>query len=86
MVTTSDRTEIVSAAVVEHLDLHDAIHVGHSTGGGAVAHYQAGTVKAGAGTSHHDRYHALPTTRRSDVGRHASLRVGLGVCGANLLG
>jgi non-heme chloroperoxidase len=27
------------AAVVEHLDLHDAIHVGHSTGGGEVAHY-----------------------------------------------
>ena len=29
------------AAVVEHLDLHDAIHVGHSTGGGEVAHYIA---------------------------------------------
>ena len=28
-------------AVVEHLDLHDAIHVGHSTGGGEVAHYIA---------------------------------------------
>jgi non-heme chloroperoxidase len=27
------------AAVVEHLDLQDAIHVGHSTGGGEVAHY-----------------------------------------------
>ncbi|MFC5268758.1 alpha/beta fold hydrolase [Kribbella qitaiheensis] len=27
------------AAVVEHLDLHDAIHVGHSTGGGEVTHY-----------------------------------------------
>jgi non-heme chloroperoxidase len=27
------------AAVVEHLDLHDAIHVGHSTGGGEVVHY-----------------------------------------------
>ncbi|WP_285115641.1 alpha/beta hydrolase [Leifsonia sp. fls2-241-R2A-40a] len=26
-------------AVVEELDLHDAIHVGHSTGGGEVAHY-----------------------------------------------
>jgi non-heme chloroperoxidase len=26
-------------AVVEHLDLKDAIHVGHSTGGGEVAHY-----------------------------------------------
>ena len=29
------------AAVVEHLDLHDAIHVGHSTGGGEVARYIA---------------------------------------------
>ena len=29
------------AAVVNHLDLHDAIHVGHSTGGGEVAHYLA---------------------------------------------
>src|SRR3954462_804955 len=27
------------AALTEHLDLHDAIHVGHSTGGGEVAHY-----------------------------------------------
>ncbi|MGW6280246.1 alpha/beta fold hydrolase [Kribbella sp. NPDC055071] len=29
------------AAVVEQLDLHDAIHVGHSTGGGEVVHYLA---------------------------------------------
>lgn len=29
------------ATVVEHLDLHDAIHIGHSTGGGEVAHYLA---------------------------------------------
>ena len=29
------------AAVVEHLDLRDAIHVGHSTGGGEVARYVA---------------------------------------------
>jgi non-heme chloroperoxidase len=29
------------AAVVAHLDLHDAVHVGHSTGGGEVAHYIA---------------------------------------------
>jgi len=28
-------------AVVEHLDLRDAIHVGHSTGGGEVVHYIA---------------------------------------------
>ncbi len=29
------------AAVVEHLDLRDAVHIGHSTGGGEVAHYLA---------------------------------------------
>jgi non-heme chloroperoxidase len=29
------------AAVVEKLDLRDAIHIGHSTGGGEVAHYVA---------------------------------------------
>ncbi len=29
------------AAVVRHLDLQDAIHVGHSTGGGEVIHYLA---------------------------------------------
>src|SRR3974390_1005399 len=29
------------AAVTTHLDLKDAIHVGHSTGGGAVVHYLA---------------------------------------------
>ena len=29
------------AALVEHLDLKNAIHVGHSTGGGEVAHYLA---------------------------------------------
>ncbi|GAB2664408.1 alpha/beta hydrolase [Gordonia jinhuaensis] len=27
------------AAVVDHLDLHDAVHVGHSTGGGEVIRY-----------------------------------------------
>ena len=30
-----------AAVVVDHLDLHDAIHVGHSTGGGEVARYVA---------------------------------------------
>jgi non-heme chloroperoxidase len=29
------------AAVVKHLDLRDAIHIGHSTGGGEAAHYAA---------------------------------------------
>jgi non-heme chloroperoxidase len=29
------------AAVVEHLNLRDAIHIGHSTGGGEAAHYVA---------------------------------------------
>ncbi len=30
-----------AAAVVDHLDLRDAVHVGHSTGGGEVARYVA---------------------------------------------
>ena len=30
-----------AAAVVEHLDLRDAVHIGHSTGGGEVARYVA---------------------------------------------
>jgi non-heme chloroperoxidase len=29
------------AAVIEHLDLHDVIHIGHSTGGGEVVRYLA---------------------------------------------
>ncbi|MGE2736846.1 alpha/beta fold hydrolase [Mycolicibacterium vaccae] len=29
------------AAVVEHLDLHDVVHIGHSTGGGEVVRYLA---------------------------------------------
>lgn len=29
------------AAVVEHLDLHDAVHIGHSTGGGEVVRFLA---------------------------------------------
>jgi non-heme chloroperoxidase len=33
------------AAVASHLDLKNAIHVGHSTGGGEVAHYAAGPGK-----------------------------------------
>jgi non-heme chloroperoxidase len=30
-----------AAAVFEHLDLRNAVHIGHSTGGGEVAHYVA---------------------------------------------
>jgi non-heme chloroperoxidase len=39
------------AAVVSHLDLHDAIHVGHSTGGGEVVRYLArhGEARAAKG-------------------------------------
>ena len=29
------------AALIAHLDLKDAVHVGHSTGGGEVVHYPA---------------------------------------------
>ena len=34
------------AALAEALDLQDAIHVGHSTGGGEVAHYVARAKRA----------------------------------------
>src|SRR6202021_3099794 len=36
-----DTSAADSAALVEHLDLKNAIHVGHSTGGGEVARYVA---------------------------------------------
>ena len=36
-----DRYAADAAAVVEHLDLRDAVHIGHSTGGGEVARYVA---------------------------------------------
>ncbi|MEP9352668.1 alpha/beta hydrolase [Xanthobacter sp. KR7-65] len=35
-----------AAAVVDHLDLKNSVHIGHSTGGGEALHY---TVKHGAG-------------------------------------
>jgi len=30
-----------AAAVIQHLDLYDVVHIGHSTGGGEVARYVA---------------------------------------------
>jgi non-heme chloroperoxidase len=35
------------AAVTTHLDLKEAVHVGHSTGGGEVVHYLARQARAG---------------------------------------
>ena len=35
------------AAVVEHLDLHDAVHVGHSTGGGSWCATWRATARVG---------------------------------------
>ena len=53
------------AAVTEHLDLKNAVHVGHSTGGGEVARYiarhgeeprgQGGAHQLGAATDGEDR-------------------------------
>ena len=37
----------VAALVAEHLDLRDAIHIGHSTGGGEVARYVGAPRRAG---------------------------------------
>ena len=36
-----DHYAAVASAVVEHLDLRNAVHIGHSTGGGEVARYVA---------------------------------------------
>jgi non-heme chloroperoxidase len=36
-----DHYAVDASAVVEHLDLTDAVHIGHSTGGGEVARYVA---------------------------------------------
>src|SRR5713101_2293382 len=36
-----DHYAVDAAAIVEHLDLRDAIHIGHSTGGGEASHYVA---------------------------------------------
>ena len=36
-----------AAAVVEHLDLRNAVHIGHSTGGGEATHYVARHGSAG---------------------------------------
>jgi non-heme chloroperoxidase len=38
---TMDNYAADAAAVVQHLDLHNAVHIGHSTGGGEVARYVA---------------------------------------------
>jgi non-heme chloroperoxidase len=38
---TMDQYAADASAVVEHLDLRNAIHIGHSTGGGEVARYVA---------------------------------------------
>jgi non-heme chloroperoxidase len=38
---TMDRYAADAAAVVQHLDLRNAVHIGHSTGGGEVARYVA---------------------------------------------
>ena len=37
-----------AAAVVEHLDLRNAVHVGHSTGGGEATHYVAAWSTSGS--------------------------------------
>ena len=52
------------AAVVRHLDLHDVVHVGHSTGGGEVIHYLA---RHGPGPRHQGRPHLRgPTADGAD--------------------
>ena len=51
------------AAVTSHLDLQNAIHVGHSTGGGEVVHYRAACPRRRSTTSRR----SLPPTARSST-------------------
>ena len=65
-----------ASAVAEHLDLRNAVHIGHSTGGGEVARYvakfrraagprrQGGAGQLGAAAHAQDRG-AIPAARRS---------------------
>src|SRR4026208_1122059 len=45
------------AAVIEHLDLRNAVHIGHSTGGGEATHYVArpGPPQGRRGPAHNHR-------------------------------
>lgn len=58
------------SAVVEHLDLHNAVHVGHSTGGG-----QGGPLRSAAGAGGeggaHQRRPAPDGQDRTESWRHA---------------
>ena len=60
------------AAVTAHLDLKNAIHVGHSTGGGEVVHYLArhGESRV-AKAAHHQRGAAADGEDRGQSGRPA---------------
>lgn len=42
---TMDNYAADASTVVEHLDLRDSVHIGHSTGGGEVARYVAKLAK-----------------------------------------
>src|SRR6187431_962210 len=71
------------AALTAHLDLHDTIHVGHSTGGGEVAHYiarhgenrVAKAVLISANASAHGADHSNPggLPKNQFDGMHAQL-------------
>ena len=66
------------AAVIAHLDLHDAVHVGHSTGGGEVVRYigrhgetrgplSAGLVQNGTLKTYKGFPHGMPTTEAETI-------------------
>ena len=48
------------AALAAHLDLKDAIHIGHSTGGGEVVHYLPSPRRKPGGKSCHHQRSATP--------------------------
>jgi non-heme chloroperoxidase len=62
------------AAMTTYLDLKDAIHVGHSTGGGEVAHYlarhgerSAKLLKNGTLKTYKGFPHGMPTTQADTI-------------------
>ena len=63
------------AAVTAHLDLKNAVHVGHSTGGGEVVHYVARHGEQGGEGGHHFRGAAADGENGGQSGRSSQIGV-----------
>jgi hypothetical protein len=62
------------AALTAHLDLKDAIHVGHSTGGGEVVHRRRTVVGKVAAEQHVQKLQGLSARYADDRGRNHQCR------------